>query len=76
MKTLCLLYADTQQKDEQTDVWKQAQCVEAEAVQKCKQPTLNSLAAVIHENKRNAVGNSEKIAHSLPRSYILPAGFN
>jgi len=37
---------------------------------------LNSLAAVIHENKRNAVGNSEKIAHSLPRSYILPAGFN
>ena len=71
MKTLCLLYADTQQKDEQTDVWKQAQCVEAEAVQKYKQPILNSLAAVIHENKHNAVGNSKKIAHSRPRSWLF-----
>jgi len=38
-----------------------------EAIQKNK-ITLNSLATVIHKNKRNAAGNSEKVVHPWCRS--------
>jgi len=49
-------------KKRPTDVWKlrSARGGRTEAMQKCKN-TLNLLAVVIHKNKRNAAGNSEKI---------------
>ena len=53
-----------------TDVWKQ--CVgsvygtRTEKMQKIEK-NVNSLAAVIHKNKRNAVSNSEKVVHSEPQ---------
>jgi len=40
-----------------------AQCVEAEQKLCKKYNILNSLAAVIHKNKCNAVGNCEKVVH-------------
>ena len=50
----------------------QVQCVEAEHKQCKKYRILTSLAAVIHENKRNASGSSNKLVNSWQRISFQP----
>jgi len=57
------MYEDTYQKNEQTDVWKQARLSVWKQNRSNAKNILNWLAAVIHTNKRNAAGNSEKVVH-------------